>query len=148
MSSYYWKSEIMCASFALRELEKKLSEGTPEWGTTIFCWEDKDSLGQRYSYQPIYTTGESHHWRPIGKLPSFAKECAICHSHPSTSFFSSTDLKTARGESGLVRFKRNMYMVNQIGAYRYLTLPEEVADVLTRDQRFTKLWGEWPKKEN
>jgi len=155
MSGYYWKSELMCATFALRELERKLpgdfgNPGTmPEWGTTIFRWESDDPVdpGWKYSYQPIYTNNDSDHWRPVGRVPSFSREWAVCHTHPNDGFFSNVDLETARGERGLVKMKLNMYMVNKVGAYRYQTIPEDVVKYMSRNDQFMKLWGHWPSSK-
>lgn len=161
MSGYYWKSELHCAMFALRELERKLpkpasawdsgssDDTVPEWGTVIFCWESRDTAdpGTKYSYQPIYTNKEKSNWQPVGIVPAFTKMCAACHTHPNNSFFSTTDTETARGESGTGDKALNMYMVNRTGAYRYFGQPEWLAESMTRNQRYLKLWGQWPSKD-
>lgn len=99
----YWSSELHCAYFALRVLEKKLDD-SEEWGTTIFRWPDLLG-GWRYSFQrPVYIGNNGRFWRPLGRIPKGTHIWAHCHSHPVGGYFSKQDTSWARGEHGIDPF--------------------------------------------
>ena len=139
---YYYKSEKMAAYWALRDLEAKLpsqpksAAESPEWGTIIFRWPDSEEGGYKYSYQwPLYDAIDPDGlWRPLGKIPSYAEECAFCHTHPNNSFFSNIDTNTATTQRTV------MYMVNKRGAYWFNGRTEG----LSKSARYGLLWGAYP----
>jgi hypothetical protein len=116
-----YHSEMEAGYRACIELKKTLpskpTEDAKEWGTTVFRVTRAE--GDLYSFMPL-TEGTGKEWHPTGRIPDYAEETAVAHTHPMGTYFSKQDADLALGKSGFFLKKRTVFMVNQNGIYWFI----------------------------